>query len=766
MKRIPAFLLSLFIVLGYTYLTAQAQIPRYVSYQGIILGADGKPATGSLQMTARLYDVPKGGQYLYQETQNVTLENGLFTIILGKEAVLNLPFDRLYYLGIVIDQTESEPRIPLTTAPYAFRALTVADSSITTAQLSRRGSQPGQALIATDKGVRWENVVNRLNVTENFYIAPDSGTGNVTIGMLDGSIRAGQLATASVTAEKLSVPGSPKDKQYLSYDAAGQTLRWVDGPVDGITLPYSGAVENSNPAFSVRNFANGSAGRFIVSANPANANALIAENNGTGAAMAGFATGNGAAGLFNVNNPTGTSAALRVESNSAGNGADILLNSTNARGANALRARISSSADSSVAVAGILLASAPGAASAGVRGIAQSTNTAGLGVWGSHDGRGVAVQGSTRSGVGVMGISRDSIGLYGTHTDTLGQQPAIYGESRSRTDSATAIAGRVFASGINISAVQGVNAGTGSGGNGVWGMHAGRGRGVYGNSVQGVGVLGASNDSIGVAGYHLAATGIQPAIYGESNSATANASAINGVITPVNGGALSAGIRGTNKGRTVEGAGVLGTHDGRGAGVYGISFEGTGVFGITGPSSVNASGMTGQTASPTGTGVTGQALSASGRSFGVQGTVISDSGIAIRGIAPQAAAGTAYAGFFEGKMNVTGDITKTYLSGAGVAGERRAMPIAYASVGQNGVITSGTPNMTCSWDAGARQYIIRVSNENYNPGAYVVTVTPNGSSAPLICVTGNVPNDALTVRIFDLTGQAVQANFHVMIYKP
>jgi hypothetical protein len=69
--------------------------------------------------------------------------------------------------------------------------------------------------------------------------------------------------------------------------------------------------------------------------------------------------------------------------------------------------------------------------------------------------------------------------------------------------------------------------------------------------------------------------------YGENSSNLPNVSAIEGVISETQPGANSAAVKGVNHGGEDNGVGVWGTHDGNGAGVFGTSVLGYGVYGIS-----------------------------------------------------------------------------------------------------------------------------------------------------------------------------------------
>src|SRR5687768_9352689 len=84
----------------------RAQIPRQISYQGMILGAGGQPiADGNHTIELRLYDAPVNTSPLHNETQNIVTQGGIFNVILGLQTPFptSLTFDRQYWLGVSID---------------------------------------------------------------------------------------------------------------------------------------------------------------------------------------------------------------------------------------------------------------------------------------------------------------------------------------------------------------------------------------------------------------------------------------------------------------------------------------------------------------------------------------------------------------------------------------------------------------------------------------------------------------------------------------
>ncbi|NMC71008.1 MAG: hypothetical protein GYA57_13220, partial [Myxococcales bacterium] len=63
---------------------ARADAPAYLPVQGVLVNlADGTPVEGDLMMRFALYTSEIGGTELWNETQWVLVEEGLFTVYLG-----------------------------------------------------------------------------------------------------------------------------------------------------------------------------------------------------------------------------------------------------------------------------------------------------------------------------------------------------------------------------------------------------------------------------------------------------------------------------------------------------------------------------------------------------------------------------------------------------------------------------------------------------------------------------------------------------------
>jgi hypothetical protein len=120
-----------------------AQVPRTLSYQGILCDSAGVPKpNASYGMTFRLYSVAQGGSPLWSETQILGTTRGLFNAVLGDISPFpdSLRFDRRYWLGLQIaPDPELTPRIQMTATGYSINSRT-AD----TAQYAR--TSPGASI--------------------------------------------------------------------------------------------------------------------------------------------------------------------------------------------------------------------------------------------------------------------------------------------------------------------------------------------------------------------------------------------------------------------------------------------------------------------------------------------------------------------------------------------------------------------------------------------------------------------------------------------
>jgi len=120
-----------------------ATTPR-LNYQGRLLDGDGQPQPdGDYAMSFALYPVADGGSPLWSESKTVTVQDGVFSTLLGDTTVLNTTIlnGQDLWLGITIGaDPEMTPRQPLAFTPYSVYAL----------DASTVGGQPASAFAPVD----------------------------------------------------------------------------------------------------------------------------------------------------------------------------------------------------------------------------------------------------------------------------------------------------------------------------------------------------------------------------------------------------------------------------------------------------------------------------------------------------------------------------------------------------------------------------------------------------------------------------------------
>ncbi len=208
---------------------AFGQIPRTISYQGILTDAAGNLLPdGNHLITLKLYDNLNAPTPIFTETQAVPVVKGIFNAIIGSVSPLpaSIAFDRAYFLGVIVDGgIEMAPRMPLTAAPYAFRA-NVAEVAMSidpnaTGFLRSVESTNGSIAITNPAGP-----VTNLELAANSVGGNEIKSGAVSATKIaDGSISSSHIANASVTGAKL---------------APGSAVRSVNGKTDAVVFTGAG----------------------------------------------------------------------------------------------------------------------------------------------------------------------------------------------------------------------------------------------------------------------------------------------------------------------------------------------------------------------------------------------------------------------------------------------------------------------------------------------------------------------------------------------
>jgi len=143
-----------------TIVGAEAQIPRLLSYQGVLTDSVGTiKSDGAYTFTFRMYLSGTGGNPIWIETKSLQVRRGLFQTTLGDVTPFsgNVLFDQQYWLGIQIapDPTELPRRIAFHPVAYSLHSITAE-----TAQVALTAPQQALADSARIAGRVPDNTVN------------------------------------------------------------------------------------------------------------------------------------------------------------------------------------------------------------------------------------------------------------------------------------------------------------------------------------------------------------------------------------------------------------------------------------------------------------------------------------------------------------------------------------------------------------------------------------------------------------------------------
>lgn len=122
-KRYLSAIVTAALITGAATSAMAADVPATLTHQGRLFDDAGKPITDSLQITFNFYLAPNDAAPAVSETLDVTLEDGYFSVSLGK---VNSIVDLLQsgaplYLGIAVgNDAEMTPRTIVQSVPYAI----------------------------------------------------------------------------------------------------------------------------------------------------------------------------------------------------------------------------------------------------------------------------------------------------------------------------------------------------------------------------------------------------------------------------------------------------------------------------------------------------------------------------------------------------------------------------------------------------------------------------------------------------------------------
>ncbi len=170
--------------------------PHQLSFQGILTDANGVAADDTTHTFGfSIYDAELAGNKLWEETQILITEQGIYQTTLGKDNALNaLAFDQTYYVQITVNSTILPLRTQLIPVPYALSANNVT------------GAVTASATIAAGLTVKSLNTL-----TDNVTLVANEGL-ELSIDTETNTINLKSVAPVTGLKGETGAPGGPGEK--------------------------------------------------------------------------------------------------------------------------------------------------------------------------------------------------------------------------------------------------------------------------------------------------------------------------------------------------------------------------------------------------------------------------------------------------------------------------------------------------------------------------------------------------------------------------
>jgi hypothetical protein len=159
-----------------------SQIPRTISYQGVLTDDLGNPKpNGRYLFTFKLYDVSSGGVAIWTQAESLQVERGLFTSMLGQTPFgPSVLFDKQYWLGIQVNlNPELTPRVKLSAVGYSLNSV-----NADTASYARVAPQGGVADSARIAGTIPNNSITSAKILNGTIQFADIAQNSAAIGQI------------------------------------------------------------------------------------------------------------------------------------------------------------------------------------------------------------------------------------------------------------------------------------------------------------------------------------------------------------------------------------------------------------------------------------------------------------------------------------------------------------------------------------------------------------------------------------------------------
>lgn len=177
-KRLPIVFLLAWSLLGFCRLpTLRADVPRLINYQGRLTDDSGLSLNLDTEVTFSLYTRASGGAAVWSESQQVTVTDGIFNLLLGSQNPLEPDYFSAYpetYLGVKVgSESEMTPRQAITSVAYSLKT---AGISVKEDKVGIGTDDPG-ARLEVNGAIKFSANGSTITRAPRVIYTPDTRTG-------------------------------------------------------------------------------------------------------------------------------------------------------------------------------------------------------------------------------------------------------------------------------------------------------------------------------------------------------------------------------------------------------------------------------------------------------------------------------------------------------------------------------------------------------------------------------------------------------------
>lgn len=257
-----------------------AAVPPLLNFQGRLLNSSGDPLNGNFSLRFAIYDLEIAGTELWSETQNVTISNGTFAVLLGSATPLSpivFAGDQCW-LGIRVgSEPELAPRQRIVSSAFAYHsgssdsaslAVSVADNSISSGKIvdgTITGSDITSGTIGGDK-IAADAIISSKIQNASILGADIAASQITTSHVLNGSLLGADIANGSVTGAQIA------DGSIAAADLLPNSI--TSSEIQDLSVSTSDLADN---AITSAKIANGSIGNPDIGPNAVGPTTIAAD---------------------------------------------------------------------------------------------------------------------------------------------------------------------------------------------------------------------------------------------------------------------------------------------------------------------------------------------------------------------------------------------------------------------------------------------------------------------------------------------------------